>query len=110
VRDYIHVSDLIGAHLLALDHLKSGGNSLVMNVGYGRGFSVRDVVRTAEQVSGRAIAVWESPRRAGDPPALVADSSRLKQTLNWQPRHDDLNVIVKSAFDWEQRLHNRAKV
>jgi UDP-glucose 4-epimerase len=107
VRDYIHVNDLIGAHLLALEHLGAGGKSLTLNVGYGRGFSVREAVKVTEQVCGHPIAVRESPRRAGDPPALVADSRRLKEQLNWTPCYDDLTQIVASAYAWEQRLVGR---
>lgn len=108
VRDYIHVSDLIAAHLLALDYLRGGGKSLTLNVGYGRGFSVKDVVRVTQQVCGHPIPVHEGPRRAGDPPALVADSTRLKETLHWKPRFDDLTQIVASAFAWERGLTNRS--
>jgi UDP-glucose 4-epimerase len=105
VRDYIHVTDLIAAHLLALDHLRGGGESGIFNVGYGRGFSVRDVVAATEAVTGKTIAVKESPRRPGDPAMLVADSSRLKQRLKWQPAHDDLNAIIRTAYDWERRVN-----
>lgn len=108
VRDYIHVSDLIGAHLLALDDLRAGGASMTLNVGYGRGFSVKDVVGVTQEVSGRAIAVQEGPRRAGDPPALVADSQALKARLKWQPKFDDLKQIVAGAFAWERRLVEKA--
>jgi UDP-glucose 4-epimerase len=104
VRDYIHVSDLIAAHLLALGHLRDGAASMVLNVGYGRGFSVKDVVNMTQRICGRAIPTRLAPRRAGDPPALVADSTALKQTLQWQPRFDDLYTIVSSAYAWERRL------
>jgi UDP-glucose 4-epimerase len=108
VRDYIHVSDLIAAHLLALDHLRGGGESGIFNVGYGRGFSVRDVVAAAQAVTGKPIAVKQSPRRAGDPAMLVADSSRLKQRLKWQPQHDDLNTIIRTAYEWARRVNGMA--
>jgi UDP-glucose 4-epimerase len=108
VRDYIHVTDLIAAHLLALDHLRGGGESGIFNVGYGRGFSVRDVVAAAEAVIGKPIAVKQSPRRPGDPAMLVADSSRLKQRLKWQPQHDDLSTIIGTAYDWERRINGVA--
>lgn len=106
VRDYIHVMDLIEAHLLALDHLRDNGQSIVCNAGYGHGFSVREVVRAVERVSGQPLPVHEEPRRAGDPPAIVANSEHLKSTLNWQPAYDDLDVIVRSAYAWESRLNS----
>lgn len=104
VRDYIHVSDLVAAHLLALDYLAQGGPSVALNCGYGHGFSVTEVLdvmdRIAEQPISRAIA----GRRAGDPPALVADSTRLRATFGWTPGHDDLAEIVSSALAWERKL------
>jgi UDP-glucose 4-epimerase len=104
IRDYIHVSDLIEAHLLALDALRAGAASATYNVGYGRGLSVREVVRGVEEVTGRPLLEKESPRRPGDPPALVSDPARLKAALGWQPRYDDLPEIIRSALDWERRL------
>lgn len=104
IRDYIHVSDLIAAHLLALDALRAGAASATYNVGYGRGSSVRDVVRIVEEVTGAPLPVRESPRRPGDPPVLISDPSRLEAALGWQPRHDDLSKIIRSALDWERRL------
>lgn len=106
VRDYIHVMDLIEAHLLALDHLRANGQSLICNVGYGHGFSVREVVRAVEKVSGQPVPVREESRRPGDPPAIVANSERLKSKLNWQPAYDDLDVIVRTAYAWESRLND----
>lgn len=106
VRDYIHVMDLIAAHLLALDHLRESGSSLVCNAGYGHGFSVREVVRAVERISGQPLPVREEERRAGDPPAIIANSERLKATLNWQPEFDDLDLIVRSAYAWESRLNS----
>ncbi|MBV8798914.1 MAG: UDP-glucose 4-epimerase GalE [Alphaproteobacteria bacterium] len=105
IRDYIHVSDLVAAHLLALDALRAGAESATYNVGYGRGLSVREVVRGVEAVIGRPLPVRESPRRAGDPPVLISDPSRIKSALNWQPRHDDLAEIVRSALEWERGLN-----
>ncbi|MBV9989711.1 MAG: UDP-glucose 4-epimerase GalE [Alphaproteobacteria bacterium] len=105
VRDYIHVSDLVAAHLLALDALRAGHASSTFNCGYGRGASVRDVITTVEQVIGRELPVKESPRRAGDPPTLIADPTRIKETLGWTPRHDDLAEIVRSALEWERRFN-----
>src|SRR5256885_6835657 len=96
IRDYIHVSDLIDAHLLALEALRAGAVPATYNVGYGRGLSVRDVVRGVEAAIGRPLRVTESARRAGDPPVLISDPSRLKAALGWQPRHDDLSGIIRS--------------
>jgi UDP-glucose 4-epimerase len=106
VRDYIHVSDLAEAHLLALDALRGGAASTTYNCGYGRGLSVREVVRGVEQVIGRPLPVKESPRRAGDPPTLISDPSRIKAALGWAPRHDDLSGIIRSALAWERRFNN----
>ncbi len=104
IRDYIHVSDLIDAHLLALDALRAGAASAIYNVGYGRGSSVREVVRGVEDIIGRQLPVKESARRAGDPPVLISDPSRIKAALGWQPRRDDLSEIIRSALEWERRL------
>ncbi len=103
IRDYIHVEDLAAAHLRALDHLRSGGDSLTLNCGYGHGYSVREVIDTLERILGRHLTIVEQPRRAGDPPALIARSARLKETLHWQPRHDDLEFIVRTALEWERK-------
>jgi UDP-glucose 4-epimerase len=105
VRDYIHVSDLVAAHLLALDALRAGHASATFNCGYGCGASVREVIATVEQVTGRKLPVVESPRRAGDPPTLIADPARIKQALGWVPAHDDLDGIVRSALDWERKFN-----
>ena len=105
VRDYIHVTDLAAAHLLALDALRAGAPSATYNCGYGRGLSVRDVVGGVERVIGRRLPVLESARRPGDPPALISDPSRIKQNLGWTPAHDDLDEIVRSAIDWERRFN-----
>lgn len=104
VRDYIHVEDLATAHLDALDYLRAGGDSTVLNVGYGHGYSVREVLRSVERVSGGRLRIIEEPRRAGDPPALVARADRIRQELGWQPRLDDLDTIVRTALAWEKRL------
>ncbi len=106
VRDYIHVTDLIDAHLLALDALRAGRESDVYNCGYGRGLSVREVVRAVERVSGAPLPVREGPRRPGDPAALVADPSKIKTSLGWTPRHEDLDEIVRSALAWERRFNS----
>ncbi len=105
VRDYIHVSDLAEAHVLALEHLVANSHaSLIMNCGYGRGFSVLEVLDAVERVTNQAIERRTGPRRAGDPDSLVSDPSLLKATLPWQPRHDDLEEIVTHALAWERRL------
>jgi UDP-glucose 4-epimerase len=104
IRDYIHVDDLARAHLDALDYLRNGGNPAVMNVGYGHGYSVREVLASVERVTGRRLSIREEPRRPGDPPALVARAERIRAELGWKPRLDDLDTIVKTAFQWEERL------
>jgi UDP-glucose 4-epimerase len=104
VRDYIHVEDLADAHLRALDYLRKGGASTTLNCGYGHGYSVREVLQMVEKVSGQPLIVQESPRRAGDPPSLVARAERIRETLGWQPRFDDLEVIVLTQLAWEYAL------
>lgn len=104
VRDYIHVEDLARAHLDALGYLREGGRSTVLNVGYGHGYSVREVLRSVERVSGRALTIVEEPRRPGDPPMLIARADRIRSELNWSPRLDDLDTIVRTALQWERRL------
>lgn len=105
IRDYIHVSDLAQAHVLALEALiAQPGLSLTMNCGYGRGFSVLEVLDAVDRVTGQAIERRFEPRRAGDPPELVSDPSRLRATLPWQPRHDDLDTIIAHALRWERKL------
>ena len=104
VRDYIHVSDLAAAHVLALDALRAEPKrSLTMNCGYGRGFSVREVLDAVDRVAGVTLDRREQPRRAGDPDALVCDPARLRATLAWEPRHDDLDTIVAHALAWERK-------
>ena len=107
VRDYIHVEDLATAHLNALDYLRGGGASTVLNVGYGHGYSVREVLQSVERVSGQRLTVREEPRRAGDPPALVARAERIRRELGWSPRLDDLDTIVRTALEWERRLQRQ---
>jgi UDP-glucose 4-epimerase len=102
IRDYIHVDDLAAAHVMSLDYLMDGGKSDVMNCGYGHGFSVKEVVKMTKTVTNRDFKVVEIERRPGDPPALVADSSKLKEKLRWTPRHDDLEYIIRTAWSWEQ--------
>ncbi len=107
LRDYIQVSDLAQAHMDALNYLRAGGDSLTCNCGYQRGYSVLEVVDVVKKVAGVDFQVKISGRRPGDPAAIVAANSRIKSTLNWQPKHDDLEQIVQQALDWERRLHNR---
>jgi UDP-glucose 4-epimerase len=107
IRDYIHVCDLAEAHVLALERLLAGEGSCAFNLGNGRGYSVREVVRCAEEVSGKSIAVKETSRRPGDPACLVGDASKAISELGWKPRYADLETIVKTAWDWEQSLYRR---
>ncbi len=104
VRDYIHVEDLATAHLDALRYLRGGGASTTLNVGYGHGYSVREVLASVERVSGKRLKVRELPRRPGDPPGLIARAERIRAELGWQPRYDDLDAIVRTALAWEQHL------
>ena len=107
IRDYIHVSDLIAAHVDALDHLRGGGASGVFNCGYGHGYSVLEVIDTVREVAGHDFKVKMAPRRAGDPPALVAGADKVRASFGWRPRHDDLKEIVASAYAWERHLMER---
>ena len=104
VRDYIHVEDLATAHLDALEYLRGGGASTVLNVGYGHGYSVRQVLASVERVAGKRLSIREEPRRPGDPPALVARADRIRSELGWRPRLDDLDTIVRTSMEWERRL------
>jgi UDP-glucose 4-epimerase len=101
VRDFIHVSDLARAHVSALDYLRDEGESLTLNCGYGRGYSVREVLDAVERVAGKPLAIRNAPRRPGDVAALIADVARLRDTMNWVPEHDDLDFILQTALDWE---------
>ena len=103
VRDYIHVSDLADAHVKALDFLANGGESQPLNCGYGHGFSVKEVVSRVKEITGVNFKVNELGRRAGDPASLTAESTRLTQLTGWKPKYDDLNVIIKSAYEWEKK-------
>lgn len=105
VRDYIHVEDLAEAHIKALDYLEAGGHSTILNCGYGHGYSVREVLETVERVHGHPLTIREEPRRAGDPPTLVAAADRIKKVLGWIPKYDDLDVIVRSSLAWEKKRH-----
>ncbi len=101
IRDFIHVCDLADAHLLALEYLLESGESGVFNCGYGKGFSVKEVITTAKKVTGKDFKVDETERREGDPPILVADSTELKEKLNWKPKYEDLEFIIRTAWNWE---------
>jgi UDP-glucose 4-epimerase len=104
VRDYIHVEDLARAHLDALDYLRRDGRAVVLNCGYGHGYSVREVLASVERVAGKRLDIREEPRREGDPAVLVARAERIRQTLGWQPGLDDLDAIVRSSLAWEEKL------
>ncbi|TGN41465.1 UDP-glucose 4-epimerase GalE [Marinobacter confluentis] len=102
IRDYIHVEDLAKAHVMALDYMARGGESQVLNCGYGRGFTVREVIDMVKLESGMEFSVTETGRRAGDPGALMADNTRIKEVLGWEPSFDDLKTIVCTALAWEK--------
>ena len=104
VRDYLHVEDLASSHLRALDYLRAKGSSATLNVGYGHGYSVREVLAMVQTVGGRSLDIREEPRRAGDPAYLVARAERIRAELGWQPRYDDLEAIVSSSLAWERKL------
>ena len=104
VRDYIHVDDLARAHLEALRYLRDGGESITLNCGYGHGYSVREVLDAVGRAHGSPVPYTEAPRRAGDPPSLIAATDRIRSKLGWQPRHDDLDFIARTALAWEQKL------
>ncbi len=104
IRDYIHIEDLASAHLAALSYLENGGDSTKLNVGYGRGSSVREVIKVVKEVSGVDFPVIEAPRRAGDPAMLVARADRIRSSLQWSACHDSLKKIVEDAWRWERKL------
>src|SRR5258707_596805 len=104
MRDYLHVEDLAAAHLNALDYLRNDGKSVTLNVGYGHGYSVREVLRMVESVGGKPLVIREEARRAGDPAYLVARADRIRAELGWQPRYDDLQAIVSHSLAWERKL------
>jgi len=106
VRDYIHVEDVARAHLDALDHLRRGGGAAVFNCGYSRGYSVRQVLESVQRIGGRALTIREEPRRAGDPPVLIARADRIRTQLGWVPQLDNLDAIVDSALRWELKLQH----
>ncbi|MEE4235924.1 MAG: UDP-glucose 4-epimerase GalE [Anderseniella sp.] len=107
LRDYIHVSDLVAAHLDALTYLKQGGESQVFNCGYGKGYSVLEVIGAVEKACGHKMDVRMSPRRPGDPAEIVANADKARATLHWKPKHADLDLIVNTALAWEKHLQGR---
>jgi UDP-glucose 4-epimerase len=105
IRDYIHVTDLAQAHVLGLEYLLNGGEATIFNLGNGNGFSVREVIETARQITGREIQAIECERRPGDPPALVGSSDRARKILGWNPQYADLSQIISHAWNWHQKRH-----
>jgi UDP-glucose 4-epimerase len=103
VRDYVHVTDLVDAHLLALKYLLNGGSSDIFNIGSGSGFTVREVINAVEKVTGRNVVAEESARRLGDPAVLIADSTRIKENLGWKPKKDDIEKIIEDAWKWHSK-------
>jgi UDP-glucose 4-epimerase len=104
LRDYIHVEDLASAHLDSLNYLRDGGKSTTMNCGYGHGYSVREVLEAVGRANGQDLNISEEPRRAGDPPELVAATEKIHQILGWMPKYDDLDTIVRTSLDWERKI------
>jgi UDP-glucose 4-epimerase len=104
IRDYIHVTDLVAAHSRALDYLRKGGESAILNCGYGRGYSVLEVIEAVRKVVGHDFTVEMAPRRAGDPAIVVAGAERIRKELGWKPKLDDLETIVRQAYEWERHL------
>jgi UDP-glucose 4-epimerase len=109
LRDYVHVSDLTQAHLLALQSLQKGAASAVYNLGNSKGYSVREVIESARSLTGHSIPAVVSERRAGDPAVLVANSEKIRRELNWKPRYEDLSEIIKTAWAWAQKEAERKK-
>ena len=105
IRDYIHVTDLASAHVLGLEYLLKGGQSEFFNLGNGSGFTVKEVIEAARQVTGHPIPAVEHDRRPGDPPALVGSSERAIATIGWQPQYADIETILTHAWSWHQKRH-----
>lgn len=103
IRDYIHIVDLCEAHVLALQHLIDGGDSRAYNLGNGQGYSVKEVIEVTEKVTGISVSVEYGPRRAGDPPRLVADASKIRKDWGWEPKYGELETIIEHAWKWETR-------
>jgi UDP-glucose 4-epimerase len=110
VRDFIHVEDLASAHVAALRYLQTDGASQVLNCGYGKGYTVREVAQRVQQIARVDFPLVETPRRAGDPAQVVASVDRIHEVLDWQPQHDDLDVIIRSALDWEIQYRGSEKL
>ena len=108
IRDYIHVDDLARAHVDALTYLNSDGPSQILNCGYGQGYSVREVIEKVKEISGVDFTVVESERRAGDPACVISAADRITKVLNWQPRYNNLDLIVRTALDWEKKLSSNS--
>ena len=108
-RDFIHVSDLASAHIEALEYLRKGGESTLLNCGYGHAYSVRQVLNAVERVNGEKLTIIEKPRRAGDPPSLIARVDKIHATLDWTPKYDDLDTIVRTSLAWERTLLERGR-
>jgi len=104
LRDYIHVDDLATAHLDALTYLRKGGEPAVLNCGYGHGYSVREVLAAVARANGEPLNIKEEPRRAGDPPELIAVAERVRKVLGWTPKYDDLDTIVRTSLEWERKI------
>lgn len=109
VRDYIHVEDLASAHVNALNYLRDGGESTTLNAGYGHGYSVREVLDMVGKLNGKPLTIVETDRRAGDPPALIAKATHIRDVLGWAPQFDDLETIVQSSLNWERKLQAKAQ-
>jgi UDP-glucose 4-epimerase len=107
LRDYIHVEDLAGAHLDALAYLREGGESTILNCGYGHGYSVRQVLSAVDRANGKPLDIRDEPRRPGDPPQLIAVAERIRSVLGWTPRFDDLDTIVRTSLEWERKIAAR---
>jgi UDP-glucose 4-epimerase len=109
IRDYIHVNDLTQAHMLALEALLAGEESSIYNLGNSKGYSVREVIELARKVTGQPIPAVETDRRRGDPAVLIASSAKIRKSLGWEPRYEDLETIIKTAWVWQQREVRRRK-
>ena len=107
LRDYIHVEDLATAHIDALTYLRKGGTPVTLNCGYGHGYSVREVLSAVEKANEKPLTVTEEPRRAGDPPELVANADEIRRVLGWEPKFDDLDTIVRTSLAWERKIATR---
>ena len=109
IRDYIHVSDLADIHVKAVEHLIKSQQSNIINCGYGKGFSVKDVLAKVDEVNQKAIKTEIGSRRVGDSAMLVSDTSKLNSLFNWKPKHNNLSFIIKTAIDWEKKLLNSSR-